>query len=178
MAATVKPPTNEIGVQTQPVPQPARGSAMLTGWTSFVDEHEYVPELIWPARLFLLLMLVAFDLQRRHLLLREDAFRRFHEGFHALLGAAVLVTFLDQSIHFRLLLRRKIQFREGFGGHLRVLRATGGVLVLVAGERRGDREGRRCHQSQSSKFCHSGKLGQCRGRVVQILRFDQFLTAF
>ena len=44
----VKPPTNEIGVQTQPVPQPGRGS-IATGWSSFVDEHEYVPELIWPA---------------------------------------------------------------------------------------------------------------------------------
>jgi hypothetical protein len=51
MAVTVKPPTTEIGVQTQPVPQPARGTGggPLTGWTSFIDEHEYVPELIWPA---------------------------------------------------------------------------------------------------------------------------------
>src|SRR4051794_15621681 len=47
----VKPPTREIGVQTQPVPQAARsaGGGPLTGWSSFIDEHEYVPELIWPA---------------------------------------------------------------------------------------------------------------------------------
>jgi hypothetical protein len=47
----VKAPTREIGVQTQPVPQVARGAGggPLTGWSSFIDEHEYVPELTWPA---------------------------------------------------------------------------------------------------------------------------------
>ena len=120
----------------------------------------------------------AFSLERRQLFLVQDRFGRLHEGLHALLGAAVLVTLLDERIHLCLLFRREVQLAERRRVHFRARRATCMVLVFVPGERGSHRKRRRRHQCYRSKFSHDARLRQRAGLVVQILAVQDARTFF